>query len=71
MKKKKHSIKIKVKKHPTQPNTFMYAPIRHLSLEQVWYTINTMSSPWGASNEELFFKFIQMQVQTIMNVQQL
>lgn len=52
---KKHSIKGKrLTKHPTQPNTFMYAPIRHLSLEQVWYTINTMSSPWGASNEELF-----------------
>lgn len=52
---KKHAIKGKrLTKHPTQPNTFMYAPIRHLSLDQVWYTINTMSSPWGASNEELF-----------------
>lgn len=52
---KKHAIKGKrLSKHPTQPNTFMYAPIRHLSLEEVWYTINTMPSPWGASNEELF-----------------
>ncbi len=52
---KKHEIKGKrLSKHPTQPNTFMYAPIRHLSLEEVWYTINTMPSPWGASNEELF-----------------
>lgn len=52
---KKHAIKGKrLTKHPTQPNTYMYAPIRHLSLEEVWYTINTMPSPWGASNEELF-----------------
>ena len=52
---RKHAIKGKrLSKHPTQPNTFMYAPIRHLSLEEVWYTINTMTSPWGASNEELF-----------------
>lgn len=51
----KHAIKGKrLTKHPTQPNTFMYAPIRYLMLEQVWYIINTMPSPWGASNEELF-----------------
>lgn len=52
---KKHAIKGKrLTKHPTQPNTYMYAPIRHLSLEEVWYTINTMPSPWGADNNELF-----------------
>lgn len=52
---KKHSIKGKrLTKHPTQPNTYMYAPIRDLMLEEVWYIINTMKSPWGASNEELF-----------------
>lgn len=52
---KKHAIKGKrLTKHPTQPNTFMYAPIRHLMLEEVWYIINSMPSPWGASNEELF-----------------
>ncbi|MDR1980128.1 MAG: DNA phosphorothioation system sulfurtransferase DndC, partial [Tannerellaceae bacterium] len=51
----KHAIKGKrLTKHPIQPNTYMYAPIRHLMLEQVWYIINTMLSPWGASNEELF-----------------
>ena len=51
----KHTIKgRRLTKHPLQPNTYMYAPIRHLSLDQVWYIINTMSSPWGASNEELF-----------------
>lgn len=41
-------------KHPSHTNTFVYAPIRHLSLEEIWYTINTMPSPWGANNEELF-----------------
>lgn len=52
---KKHARKGKrLSKHPTQPNTYTYAPIRHLMLEEVWYIINTMPSPWGASNEELF-----------------
>lgn len=52
---KKHAIKGKrLTKHPTQPNTYMYAPIRHLMLEEVWYVINTMPSPWGADNGELF-----------------
>ncbi|PHR45459.1 MAG: DNA phosphorothioation system sulfurtransferase DndC [Fluviicola sp.] len=52
---KKHAIKGKrLTKHPTQSNTYMYAPIRSLSLEEVWYIINTMKSPWGADNAELF-----------------
>lgn len=40
--------------HPNHKNTFVYAPIRHLVLEEIWYIINTMPSPWGANNEELF-----------------
>ncbi len=52
---KKHEIKGKrLSKHPNQPNTFIYAPIKDLTLEEVWYIINTMSSPWGANNQELF-----------------
>lgn len=52
---KKHEIRGKrLSKHPTQPNTFMYAPIRNLELEEIWYTINTMESPWGSDNSELF-----------------
>lgn len=52
---KKHAIRGKrLTKHPNQPNTFMYAPIRYLSLEEVWYIINTMDSPWGSDNSELF-----------------
>ena len=52
---KKHAIKGKrLTKHPTQPYTYLYAPIRSLSLEEVWYVINTMESPWGSDNTELF-----------------
>lgn len=52
---KHHSIKGKrLTKHPIEPNAWMYAPIRHLLLEQVWYIINTMPSPWGADNHQLF-----------------
>lgn len=52
---KKHARKGKrLTKHPNQANTYMYAPIRNLSLEEVWYIINTMPSPWGADNSELF-----------------
>ena len=52
---KKHEIKGKrLTKHPTQSNTFMNAPIRNLELEEVWYIINTMESPWGSDNAELF-----------------
>ncbi|MBO4739885.1 MAG: DNA phosphorothioation system sulfurtransferase DndC [Bacteroidales bacterium] len=51
----KHAIKGKrLTKHPTQLNTWMYAPIRHLMLEEIWYVINSMPSPWGANNKELF-----------------
>jgi DNA sulfur modification protein DndC len=52
---KKRAIKGKrLSKHPNEFNTYVYAPIKDLMLEEVWYIINTMSSPWGASNEKLF-----------------
>lgn len=52
---KKHSIRGKrLSKHPNHINTFVYAPIKHLMLEEVWYVINAMPSPWGANNQELF-----------------
>ena len=52
---KKHEIRGKrLTKHPDQPNTFVYAPIRDLFLEEVWYIINAMTSPWGADNAQLF-----------------
>lgn len=52
---KKHEVRgQRLTKHVTQPNAFNYAPIRYLMLEEVWYIINTMPSPWGADNSELF-----------------
>ncbi|NLT52538.1 MAG: DNA phosphorothioation system sulfurtransferase DndC [Ignavibacteria bacterium] len=52
---KKHEIRGKrLTKHPHHHNTFVYAPIKELMLEEVWYIINTMSSPWGADNSQLF-----------------
>jgi DNA sulfur modification protein DndC len=52
---KKHEIKGKrLTKHPHHPNIFVYSPIKELVLEEVWYIINTMTSPWGADNFKLF-----------------
>lgn len=52
---KKHEIRGKrLTKHPHNPNTYVYSPIKDLLLEEVWYIINTMTSPWGADNSELF-----------------
>jgi DNA sulfur modification protein DndC len=52
---KKHEIRGKrFTKHPHHPNTFVYSPIKELMLEEVWYIINKMSSPWGADNSKLF-----------------
>jgi len=52
---KKHEIKGKrLTKHPLQKNIFVYSPIKELALEEVWYIINTIDSPWGSDNTELF-----------------
>ncbi|MGD9491844.1 MAG: DNA phosphorothioation system sulfurtransferase DndC [Bacteroidales bacterium] len=52
---KKHEIHGKrLSKHPHHINTFVYSPIKELKLEEVWYIINTMTSPWGADNSKLF-----------------
>lgn len=52
---KRHEIKGKrLTKHPHHHNTYVYAPIKELMLEEVWYIINAMSSPWHADNTELF-----------------
>ena len=45
---KKHEIRGKrLTKHTHQANTYVYSPIQELQLEEVWYIINTMTSPWG------------------------
>lgn len=41
-------------RHPVMPNTWVYAPIKELMLEEVWYIINAIPSPWGFDNSILF-----------------
>lgn len=51
----KHEIKgHRLTKHPLNPNTFTYAPIKDLYLEEVWYVLSKEPSPWGYDNEKLF-----------------
>ena len=51
---KKHEIKGKrLSKHPLQKNVSVYAPIRDLTLEEIWYIIHTYKSPWGMDHTEL------------------
>ena len=52
---KKHSKRGKrLNKHPNHLNAYVYSPIKDLMLEEVWYIINAMESPWGSDNSELF-----------------
>lgn len=52
---RKHEIRgQRLSKHTTHPNVHVYAPIKDLMLEEVWYVINTFPSPWGADNTKLF-----------------
>lgn len=52
---KKHEVKgSRINKHPTSLNTFVYAPIKEMMVEEVWYIINAIPSPWGFDNSILF-----------------
>lgn len=52
---KKHEIIGKrLTKHPNHINTYVYSPIKELLLEEIWYIINSMPSPWGYDNSKLF-----------------
>lgn len=52
---KKHEIyKSRLSRHATERNAFVYAPLKNLMLEEVWYIINAVPSPWGADNSILF-----------------
>jgi len=44
----------RLSKHPINPNTFTYSPIKNLMLEEVWYIINAIPSPWGFDNQVLY-----------------
>lgn len=52
---KKHEIEgNRLNKHPSSLNTFVYAPIKEMVVEEVWYVINAVDSPWGFDNSILF-----------------
>jgi DNA sulfur modification protein DndC len=52
---KKHEIKGKrLTKHPNHHNTLVYSPIKELILEEIWYIINALPSPWNYDNTKLF-----------------
>ncbi|WP_346861167.1 DNA phosphorothioation system sulfurtransferase DndC [uncultured Draconibacterium sp.] len=52
---RKHEIKGKrLSKHPNHHNTLVYSPIKELMLEEIWYIINAMPSPWNYDNSKLF-----------------
>ena len=52
---KRHEIKGKrLSKHPLNPNTYTYAPIKELYLGEVWYILSHEPSPWGYDNKKLF-----------------
>lgn len=44
----------RLSKHPTTPSTYVYAPIKEMMMEEVWYVINAVPSPWGFDNNILF-----------------
>lgn len=52
---KKHEIHgQRLTHHTLLHNTYVYAPIRELMLEEVWYIINAIPCPWGFDNSVLF-----------------
>ena len=52
---KKHEIHgRRLTHHTLLKNTFVYAPIKELMLEEIWYIINAIPSPWGYDNSVLF-----------------
>ena len=52
---RKHEITgNRLSKHQTTPNTFVYAPIKEMIIDEIWYIINTVKSPWGFDNSILF-----------------
>ena len=44
----------RLSKHSTSINTYVYAPIKDMIVEEIWYVINTVPSPWGFDNSILF-----------------
>lgn len=52
---RKHEVKgNRLSKHTNTANTYVYAPIKELMLDEVWYIINAINAPWGFDNSILF-----------------
>lgn len=52
---KKHEIHgQRLTHHTLLHNTYVYAPIKELMLEEVWYIVNAIPCPWGSDNSVLF-----------------
>ena len=52
---RKHEVEgSRISKHTTSINTYVYAPIKSMMVEEVWYVINNIPSPWGFDNSILF-----------------
>lgn len=52
---KKHEVYGKrLTNHTILRNTYVYAPLKELMLEEIWYIINTIPSPWDFDNSILF-----------------
>ena len=52
---KKHEVYGKrLTNHTILRNTYVYAPIKELMLEEIWYIINTIPSPWDFDNSIIF-----------------
>ena len=52
---KKHEINnSRLSQHSNEPNAYVFAPLKDLMLEEIWYVINGLTSPWGADNSVLF-----------------
>lgn len=44
----------KLMRHTTMANAYVFAPIRHFSIENVWNYLLNNKSPWGNDNRELY-----------------
>lgn len=52
---KKHEFSnSRLSKHASESNAYVFAPLKDLLLEEVWYLINAVKSPWGFDNSILF-----------------
>ena len=52
---KKHEVHgQRLTHHTLLHNTYVYAPIKELMLEEVWYIVNAIPCPWGSDNSVLF-----------------